>query len=301
MHTVNGRTLGENIAGASVYNDDVIRPLDNPVYGAGGLVVLRGNLAPRGAVLKRAAADPGCSSTTGPPSCFSNFEDMLERIDDPDLPVNADSVLVLQDAGPSARRACRNGACCRSRRSCSWQGVRDMVRFSDARMSGTSYGTCVLHVCPESRVGGPLGLVRDGDMISLDTAGRRLEPAGSGSGARLAAQGLGPPPPHYRAATARCTSPHMSCRRTKAATSISWRAPATYPTRKRGSPKRRACVCRVYAMGFTVAQPPFSDNSRQASMKASPSAPAAASGPTAARGSGAIPRRRAATSSAKSA
>jgi len=195
--TVTGRTLGEEIAGAEVYNDDVIRPVSNPVYAAGGLVVLRGNLAPRGAVLKRAAAGPQLLQHTGPAVVFANFKDMLARIDDPDLDVTPQSVLVLQDAGPTGAPGMPEWGMLPIPKKLLEQGVRDMVRISDARMSGTSYGTCVLHVCPESRVGGPLALVRTGDLICLDTEGRRLDLLVEE--AELAARRAQwvQPPPHY--------------------------------------------------------------------------------------------------------
>ena len=169
------RRSAKTIAGAEVFNDDVIRPLDNPVYGAGGLVVLRGSLAPRGAVLKRAAANPDLLHHQGPAVVFHGFDDMLARIDDPALPVTADSVLVLSGAGPVGAPGMPEWGMLPIPQKLLAQGVRDMVRLSDARMSGTSYGTCVLHVCPESHVGGPLALVRDGDIIRLDTDARRLD------------------------------------------------------------------------------------------------------------------------------
>jgi dihydroxy-acid dehydratase len=173
--TVSGKTLGQNLEGASVWNDDVIRPLDNPLFAAGGLVVLRGNLAPRGAVLKRAAADPRLLQHTGAAVVFENYADMIARIDDPDLPVTADSVLVLRDAGPVGAPGMPEWGMLPIPKKLLQQGVTDMLRLSDARMSGTSFGACVLHVCPESRIGGPLALVRNGDLIRLDTKGRRLD------------------------------------------------------------------------------------------------------------------------------
>jgi dihydroxy-acid dehydratase len=173
--TANGRTLGENIAGATVINEDVIRPLSNPVYPSGALVVLRGSLAPRGAILKRLAVETRLLQHTGPAVVFRDHRDLQARIDDPELPVDADSVLVLQDAGPVGGPGMPEWGMLPIPRKLLQQGVRDMVRISDGRMSGTSYGTCVLHVCPESRVGGPLALVRDGDLISLDTEARRLD------------------------------------------------------------------------------------------------------------------------------
>ncbi|WP_454726664.1 MULTISPECIES: L-arabinonate dehydratase [Cupriavidus] len=195
--TVTGRTLGENIAQAEVYNDDVIRTEENPVYGAGGLVVLRGNLAPRGAVLKRAAAEPRLLQHTGPAVVFRNFQDMLARVDDPDLPVTADSVLVLQDSGPTGAPGMPEWGMLPIPKKLLAAGVRDMVRISDARMSGTSYGTCVLHVCPESRVGGLLGLVRDGDLVRLDTEGRRLDLLVDEAEIEARRKAWVAPPPHY--------------------------------------------------------------------------------------------------------
>ncbi len=172
---VAGQSLGDALARAEVFNDDVIRPPDRPVYGTGGLVVLRGSLAPRGAVLKRAAVDPRLLQHEWPAVVFHSFDDMLARIDDPDLEVTADSVLVLQGSGPVGAPGMPEWGMIPIPQELLEQGVRDMVRLSDARMSGTSYGTCVLHVCPESHIGGPLALVRNGDMIRLDTDARRLD------------------------------------------------------------------------------------------------------------------------------
>jgi len=173
--TVNGRTLGENMEGARVFDADVIRGLDNPVYASGALVVLKGSLAPRGAVLKRSAAEARLLDHVGPAVVFKDHHDLVARIDDPDLEVTPDSVLVLQEAGPIGAPGMPEWGMLPIPKKLLEAGVRDMVRISDARMSGTSYGTCVLHVCPESHVGGPLGLVRDGDLIRLDAAARRLD------------------------------------------------------------------------------------------------------------------------------
>ncbi len=172
--TVNGRTLGENLEGADVYNDAVIRPLDNPVWASGGLAVLRGNLAPRGAVIKPAAAEARLLQHKGPAVVFKGYNDMEKRIDDPALEVTPDSVLVLQDAGPVGGPGMPEWGQLPIPKKILEQGVRDMVRISDARMSGTSYVACVLHVAPESHIGGPLALVRDGGIIELDVAKRRL-------------------------------------------------------------------------------------------------------------------------------
>jgi len=172
--TVNGKTLGENIKGAEVYDDDVIRKRDNPVKGEGGLAVLRGNLCPDGAVIKPPAAEPHLLVHRGPACVFENYDDMAKRMDDPALNVTKDSVLVLRSAGPLGAPGMPEWGQLPIPKKLLQQGVRDMVRISDARMSGTSYGACVLHVAPESALGGPLALVRDGDMISLDVPKRKL-------------------------------------------------------------------------------------------------------------------------------
>jgi dihydroxy-acid dehydratase len=173
--TVNGRTLGENIAGAKVYNDDVIRRRDNPVSSTGGLAVLRGNLAPDGAVIKPTAAEAHLLKHTGPAVVFRDYNEMAARIDDENLAVDENSVLVLQNGGPLGGPGMPEWGQLPIPKKLLKKGVRDMVRISDARMSGTSYGTCVLHVAPESFVGGPLALVRNGDLIELDVAARKLE------------------------------------------------------------------------------------------------------------------------------
>ena len=173
--TINGRTLGENIEGAQSYQRDVIATADNPVQAVGGLAVLRGNLAPDGAVIKPTAADPELLQHLGKAVVFEDYNDMAARIDDERLDVDADSVLVLRNSGPLGGPGMPEWGMLPIPRKLLKQGVRDMVRISDARMSGTSYGCCVLHVAPESFVGGPLALVRNGDVIELDVAARRLE------------------------------------------------------------------------------------------------------------------------------
>jgi dihydroxy-acid dehydratase len=173
--TVNGLTLGENIAEAAVYDDRVIRSRQNPLSQHAGLAILRGNLAPDGAVIKHLAASPHLLSHTGPAVVFEDYRDMQARVNDPALEVTADSVLVLRHAGPQGGPGMPEYGMLPIPDKLLRQGVRDMVRISDARMSGTSYGTCVLHVAPESFVGGPLALVNDGDLITLDVAGRRLQ------------------------------------------------------------------------------------------------------------------------------
>ncbi len=172
--TVNGRTLGENIEGAEVYDDDVIRPRASPLVERDGLAVLRGNLAPDGAVIKPAAMEAHLQRHTGRAAVFRDYNDMAARIDDPALAVDKDSVIVLQSAGPQGAPGFPEWGQLPIPKKLLQQGVRDMVRISDARMSGTSYGACVLHVAPESHIGGPLALVRDGDPIELDVPGRRL-------------------------------------------------------------------------------------------------------------------------------
>jgi len=173
--TVNGKTIGDKIADAKTYNADVIRPRSNPVSATGGLAVLRGNLAPNGAVIKPAAAEAHLLRHTGPAIVFADYNDMAARIDDPKLPVTKDSVIVLQHAGPLGAPGMPEWGQLPIPKKLLAEGVRDMVRISDARMSGTSYGACVLHVAPESFVCGPLALVRDGDLIELDVPARRLE------------------------------------------------------------------------------------------------------------------------------
>lgn len=172
--TANGATLGENIAHAKVFDDDVIRTRENPIVGSDTLAVLRGNLAPDGAVIKPPAADPRLHRHSGPAVVFENYDDMAARIDDPDLPVDENSVLVLKSAGPQGAPGMPEWGQLPIPKKLLERGVRDMVRISDARMSGTSYGACVLHVAPESHVGGPLAFVRDGDIIELDVPARLL-------------------------------------------------------------------------------------------------------------------------------
>jgi dihydroxy-acid dehydratase len=172
--TVNGRTLGENIARAAVHNDRVIRPRGNPLSEHGGLAILHGNLAPDGAVIKHLAASPHLLTHTGPAVVFEDYGDMQRRVNDPALEVTADSVLVLRHAGPQGGPGMPEYGMLPIPEKLLREGVRDMVRISDARMSGTSYGTCVLHVAPESFVGGPLALVHDGDMVTLDVEERLL-------------------------------------------------------------------------------------------------------------------------------
>src|SRR3979411_126623 len=172
--TVTGKTLGENIAEAEVYNDDVIRTVANPIYAEGALAVLKGNLAPDGCVIKPSACEPRFLRHTGPALVFDDYPSMKKAIDDPDLDVTADHVLILRNAGPQGGPGIPEWGMLPIPTKLVKQGVRDMVRLSDARMSGTSYGACILHVAPESFIGGPLALVRNGDRITLDVAARAI-------------------------------------------------------------------------------------------------------------------------------
>jgi len=173
--TVTGRTLGENLEGAQVWNDDVIRPLSNPVYAEGSLAVLRGNLCPDGAVIKPAACDPRFHVHEGPALVFDSYPAMKAAVEDEDLAVTPEHVLVLRNAGPLGGPGFPEWGMLPIPRALIRQGHRDMLRISDARMSGTSYGACVLHVAPEAHVGGPLALLRTGDAVRLDLPARRLD------------------------------------------------------------------------------------------------------------------------------
>jgi dihydroxy-acid dehydratase len=172
--TATGRTLAENLEGAEVFDESVIVPRDRPLAPEGGLAVLRGNLAPDGAVIKHTAMEKRLLRHRGRAVVFKDYGDLERRIDDPALPVTPDSVLVLQNAGPLGGPGMPEWGMLPLPRKLLEQGVRDMVRVSDARMSGTAYGACVLHVAPESFVGGPLAFVREGDEVELDVPGRRL-------------------------------------------------------------------------------------------------------------------------------
>ncbi len=172
--TITGRTLGENIADAVCCNDEVIRARDRPLVAEGGIAVLRGNLAPSGAVLKPSAASPELMRHRGRSVVFSSIEDYRARIDDPALDIDASCVMVLQNCGPKGYPGMAEVGNMALPRKLLERGVRDMVRISDARMSGTAFGTVVLHVAPEAAAGGPLALVRDGDIIDLSVAERRL-------------------------------------------------------------------------------------------------------------------------------
>lgn len=172
--TINGRTLGENIEGAEVYNDDVIRTLDNPIYGEGSLAVLTGNLAPDGCVIKPAAMDQKFLKHAGPALVFDDYPSLKKAVDDESWDITADHVLVLRNAGPRGGPGMPEWGMLPMPKKLLKEGHRDMLRLSDARMSGTSYGACVLHVSPESFVGGPLALIKTGDIISIDVEARTI-------------------------------------------------------------------------------------------------------------------------------
>jgi dihydroxy-acid dehydratase len=173
--TVNGKTIGENLEGARIVKHEVIRGREAPLFDSGGTAILYGNLAPDGAVIKTVAADRRLWQHTGPAVVFRDYADLEARVNRDDLEVDESSVLVLQNAGPLGGPGMPEWGMLPIPKKLLDRGVRDMVRISDARMSGTAYGTCVLHVSPESYVGGPLAVVRDGDAITLDIPGRRLE------------------------------------------------------------------------------------------------------------------------------
>ena len=172
--TVNGKTIGDNLVNAECFNDDVILPMATPLVEQGGLAVLRGNLAPQGAVIKPSAATPALLKHTGRAVVFETIEHYKTRIEDPDLDIDADCVMVLKNCGPKGYPGMAEVGNMGLPAKLLKQGVTDMVRISDARMSGTAFGTVVLHVAPEAAAGGPLALVQDGDMIELDVAARRL-------------------------------------------------------------------------------------------------------------------------------
>ncbi|MFC4655692.1 MULTISPECIES: IlvD/Edd family dehydratase [Rheinheimera] len=166
--TVNGRSIWDNVKEAACYNDDVIRPVDNPLVASGGICVLRGNLAPRGAVLKPSAATPALLKHRGRAVVFENFDHYKQRVNDPELDIDASCVMVLKNCGPKGYPGMAEVGNMGLPPKLLKQGVKDMVRISDARMSGTAFGTVVLHVTPEAMELGPLAAVQDGDMIQLD-------------------------------------------------------------------------------------------------------------------------------------
>ncbi|NUU00691.1 IlvD/Edd family dehydratase [Herbaspirillum robiniae] len=173
--TANGKTMWENVKDAPIYNDEVVRPLKNPLIDDGGMCILRGNLAPRGAVLKPSAASPELMKHRGRAVVFEDFAHYKERINDPELDVDASCVLVMKNCGPKGYPGMAEVGNMGLPPKVLATGVKDMVRISDARMSGTAYGTVILHVAPEAAAGGPLGIVQDGDFIELDAYAGRLQ------------------------------------------------------------------------------------------------------------------------------
>ncbi|GLR67168.1 dihydroxy-acid dehydratase [Acidocella aquatica] len=173
--TISGQTLGENIEGAEVYNEDVIRTLDKPIYGEGSLAVLTGNLSPQGCVIKPAAMDQKFLKHSGPAVVFDDYPSLKKAVDDESWDITADHVLVLRNAGPQGGPGMPEWGMLPMPKKLLKEGHRDMLRISDARMSGTSYGACVLHVAPESFIGGPLALLRTGDIVSIDVDARSIK------------------------------------------------------------------------------------------------------------------------------
>ncbi|WP_333630249.1 L-arabinonate dehydratase [Agrobacterium cavarae] len=208
--TVTGRSMGENLEGAKVYNDDVIRSLDNPVYAEGSLAVLRGNLCPDGAVIKPAASDPKFHVHEGPALVFDSYPEMKAAIDDENLDVTPDHVLVLRNAGPLGGPGFPEWGMLPIPKALIKKGHRDMVRISDARMSGTSYGACVLHVAPESFVGGPLALLKTGDIVRLDLPARRLDMLVSEEEIESRRAAWKPPAPRYERGYGYLFSKHVT-------------------------------------------------------------------------------------------
>ncbi len=195
--TVSGRTLGENIESAEVYNDDVIRDVSNPVFTGGALAVLKGNLAPEGCVIKPGACEERLRKHIGPALVFDDYPSMKKAIEDENLDVTADHVLVLRNAGPQGGPGMPEWGMLPLPVKLVKQGVRDMLRLSDARMSGTSYGACVLHVSPESYIGGPLALLKTGDLVSVDVDARRIDMQVSEEELEERRAAWTPPPPRF--------------------------------------------------------------------------------------------------------
>ncbi|HAD87733.1 MAG TPA: dihydroxy-acid dehydratase, partial [Rhodospirillaceae bacterium] len=195
--TVNGKTLGENLAAQPPgWDQDVVRTRVAPLYPEGGMVVLRGNLSPNGAILKQSAADQGLLVHEGRAVVFENLEDLANRIDSPDLDVTADDVLVLRNIGPKGAPGMPEAGYIPIPKKLAAQGVKDMVRISDGRMSGTAFGTIILHVSPESADGGPLALVQNGDRIKLDTPNRTLNLLVDDTEMKSRRDAWTPPPAH---------------------------------------------------------------------------------------------------------
>ena len=195
--TVTGKPLGENIEGAKVFNDDVIRTTDTAIYAEGALAVLRGNLAPNGAVIKPSACAPHLQQHTGPALVFDDYATMKAAVEDPDLNVTAEHIMVLRNAGPQGGPGMPEWGMLPIPTKLVKQGVRDMLRLSDARMSGTSYGACILHASPEAYIGGPLALVQTGDLITVDVPARRIHLEVSDAELERRRAAWVPPPPRF--------------------------------------------------------------------------------------------------------
>lgn len=206
--TVNGKTIGEN--SGQVLNDAVIRRRDQPLYGEGGIAVLYGNLAPDGAVIKQTAASPELLTHRGRAFVFENHEEMLTGVEREDLPVDRNTVLVMRNSGPKGAPGFPEWGHIPMPRKLLKEGVTDVVRISDARMSGTSYGTVVLHVAPESAVGGPLAVVQTGDEIVLDVEARKLELVVTAEEIERRLARFTPPPPHYQRGYGRLFLDHVT-------------------------------------------------------------------------------------------
>ena len=195
--TVSGKSVGENIGGASCFDREVIKPLNQPLRAEGGTVIVRGNLAPQGAVIKQSAASPNLLQHKGRAVVFEDYTDLGARVDDPNLDVDESCVLVLKSAGPKGAPGMPEWGDMPLPAKLLKAGLRDMVRLSDARMSGTAYGTVVLHISPESAVGGPLAIVKNGDTIELDVPARRLELLVPDAEIKQRLAAWRPPKPHY--------------------------------------------------------------------------------------------------------
>jgi len=208
--TVNGKTAGENMASGRCLDDAVIRTRDQPLYGEGGIAILYGNLAPDGAVIKQTAASSHLLRHRGQAFVFGTRDEMMARIDDLDLPVDRDSVLVMRNCGPKGAPGFPEWGHIPIPRKLLQGGVTDMVRISDARMSGTSFGTVVLHVAPESAIGGPLAIVQTGDEIVLDVAARKLDLALPESEIQRRLSRFTPPPRHYERGYGRLFLDHVT-------------------------------------------------------------------------------------------
>jgi L-arabonate dehydrase len=207
--TVTGKSVAENVAAAECFNRDVIRTLQDPLQPEGGTVVLKGNLAPHGAVLKQTAASPHLLLHKGRAVVFESYRDLWARIDDPDLEVDENSVLVMKNGGPKGAPGMPEWGDMPLPKKLLEAGVKDMVRLSDARMSGTAYGTVALHVSPESAVGGPLAIVQNGDLIELDVHGRRLELLVPDAEIKQRLAGWRAPAPHFERGYGRMFLEHI--------------------------------------------------------------------------------------------